>query len=119
MNVSRLGMLFRTAEAAPPVATVIQLRMALSCDRRWEGAYVACTGRIVRAVRRPASGDALVATTIEESALRPAGCQDAPPVGSPYTEGASLLRALAEDDGPLQTESGMRTGTTQSPRKGY
>ena len=51
----------------------------------------------------------LVATTIDESALRPADCQQAPPVGSQYAEAAALLRVLADQDGDTEATRELPT----------
>lgn len=107
VNVSRLGMLFRTTESATPApSSVIQIRMALSTGG-WHGAYVACTGRVVRAVRAPFPGEVYVATTIEESAIRPALNRSAPLMDGARAEGTPLFHALeAKEVEPRLYEGG-------------
>jgi hypothetical protein len=77
VNVGRFGMLVRTAGPVPAVAAALELRMVLTTDRQWSGAYVACTGHVLRTVRAPAGGG-LFALTIDDFALWPGGTDEDP-----------------------------------------
>jgi hypothetical protein len=116
VNVGRLGMLFRTPDGgALPIATVIQVRMALSAGLRWAGAYVACTGRVVRAVPSPLAGETLVAATIDESALWPAESEGAAAAGSAHAESPSWPRDEANEDSHPEAGEGLE-GTRRQGR---
>jgi hypothetical protein len=73
LNASRLGMLIRTSAPVPPLSSVLQLQMALSADRGWAGAYVACTVRVVRLAASAVEGETLMAVAIADFQLRPPG----------------------------------------------
>lgn len=85
VNVGPGGMLLRTERPAPPVATTVHFRMALSVREGWAGAHVAGTGRIVRAVPAGPDGGVLVALVIDAAALcgEDAGRSPPPAAGGP------------------------------------
>lgn len=70
VNISARGLLFRTAHT--PSSGAIELRIALTCEEAPTGAYISCSGRILRTTQVSSSGDVLVAVAIDQGHLRPA-----------------------------------------------
>ena len=70
VNIGARGVLFRT-EIAMPVATLVEMRIALSAEGPTNGPHMACTGRVVRSERAAAGEDAYVAVAIDQVQLRP------------------------------------------------
>jgi hypothetical protein len=92
VNIGRVGVLIRTSDPLP-LATVMQLRVALATDRAFAGAYVACSGRVVRADPSAVENETLMAVTIDDFQLRPAGCdEDGPGVGTPARQRMDSVR---------------------------
>jgi hypothetical protein len=76
VDIGRLGLLIRTRYPVPPPGTALQLRVALKAGGVRRGAYVACTGRVVRVDPRPGEGEVLMAVTIDEFQIEPAARSD-------------------------------------------
>lgn len=73
VNISRAGLLLRTAHEPPPPQTLVELQMALAAPGTRGCAHVACVGQVVRVEPAPVAGETFMAATIEKFQIEPAG----------------------------------------------
>lgn len=72
VNISRIGVLLRTAEAPPRPQAAVEIAMSLAVPGSQRVARVTCTGVVTRVVAGGTSGETLVAATIDEFCIEPA-----------------------------------------------
>ena len=71
VNIASLGLLFRTAGAAPDVSTPVNVRVVLCADNAQTCSLVSCVGRVVRVERSEVSAESRVAVTIDRYEMSP------------------------------------------------